>query len=76
MTEEGRLQDWIACGGQENGNFGFWTKQHQRPEETDKETEDRVNVEFQRCMLRKEYRYIGRCDSEYIKTRPLCGIVP
>lgn len=73
MTELERRQDWVVCGGQANGNFGFEVERHQLPGETGVDTETRVEHEFQRCMLRAGYHYTGNCTSEYMKSRPLCG---
>ena len=72
MTEEGRLKDWMACGGNERGTFSWKVKQ-QLPDETDDAARTRQNFAFQRCMIRSGYHYTGDCSSEYMKARPLCG---
>ena len=72
MTEEGRLKDWVACGGNERGTFSWKVKQ-QLPDETDDAARTRQNFAFQRCMIRSDYHYTGDCSSEYMKARLLCG---
>lgn len=73
MTEDDRLQAWLACGGQRNGNFGYSTKKHQIAGETNSETEQRVENEFQICMLRAGYDYTGNCSDPQMKVQPLCS---
>ena len=72
MTEEGRLKDWVACGGNERGTFSWKVKQ-QLPDETDDAARTRQNFAFQRCMIRSDYHYTGDCSSKYMRSRPLCG---
>ena len=72
MTEEGRLKDWVACGGNERGTFSWKVKQ-QLPDETDDAARTRQNFAFQRCMSRSGYHYTGDCSSKYMRSRPLCG---
>jgi len=72
MTEEGRLKDWVACGGNERGTFSWKVKQ-QLPDETDDAARTRQNFAFQRCMIRSGYHYTGDCSSKYMRSRPLCG---
>lgn len=72
-SEETRLKDWLACGGQPNGNFGVTAKNHLLPGETESAARTRLEFEFQRCMIRSGYRYTGDCSSDYMKARPLCG---
>jgi hypothetical protein len=72
MTEEDRKADWIACGGQANGNFGI-NRSKRLPDENQDAFQKRQEFEFQRCMLRAGYHYTGDCSSAYMKTRPLCG---
>jgi len=71
MTQERRMQDWVACGGQGNGNFSLDTKKR-LPGESSDAFRTRLEFEFQRCMIRSGYRYTGDCSSEYMKVRPLC----
>lgn len=71
-SEAMRLQDWQACGGDENGTFS-WDSRKTLPGETESAARTRLQFEFQRCMIRKGYRYSGDCTSDYMKTRPLCG---
>lgn len=72
-SDEKRRKDWLACGGQPNGNFGVTAKNHLLPGETESAARTRLESEFQRCMIRAGYRYTGDCSSDYMKARPLCG---
>ena len=72
MTEESRLNDWVACGGNNNGTFS-WKVKEQFPGESDEQSSRRQRDEFQRCIMRSGYHYTGNCSSEYMKARPLCG---
>ncbi|HMM55832.1 MAG TPA: hypothetical protein PKC23_12525 [Candidatus Desulfobacillus sp.] len=72
MTAESRVRDWVACGGQPNGNFGLDSRKR-LPGEEYSNYRTRLEFEFQRCMIRNGYRYTGNCSSEYMKARPLCG---
>lgn len=72
MTEQSRLEDWMACGGNENGTFSWKVKQ-QLPDETNEDARMRQEHAFERCMIRTDYQYVGDCSSEYMKSQPLCG---
>lgn len=72
MTEGSRLRDWVACGGQENGNFSLG-RNKRIPGESSDTFRTRLEHDFERCMLRNGYRYTGNCSSEYMKSQPLCG---
>jgi hypothetical protein len=72
MTVEQWREDWVACGGKEDGTFS-WDVRKKMPGESDDAARTRLNSEFQRCMLRRGYRYTGDCSSEYMKALPLCG---
>ena len=54
MTEESRLEVWIACGGNENGTFSWKVKQ-QLPNENDEDSRTRQDYTFQRCMISSGY---------------------
>jgi len=58
ITAEGKVQDWIICGGSRDGNYAA--------SESDFD-------QIQRCMLKKSYRYMGQCDNEIMKATPGCG---
>ena len=74
MTEEGRLKDWVACGGMKDGGFGYPLDPNARLSgESEQEFMTRLDHAFQRCMIRSDYHYTGNCSSEYMKARPLCG---
>ena len=72
MTEEGRLKDWMACGGSRDGGFGI-NIQDRLPGESRAASQERQKTDFQRCLLRAGYRYTGDCSSKYMRSRPLCG---
>lgn len=72
MTEEGRLRDWMGCGGQANGTYGY-RRSGRLPDESEKAFEIRQEHAFQRCMIRAGYRYTGSCSSDWAKSRPQCG---
>ncbi len=72
MTEESRLEDWIACGGFRNGGFGI-NMQDRLPSESQAESQNRQQTDFQRCILSAGYHYTGDCSSDWAKTRPACG---
>lgn len=72
MTEESRLNNWVACGGLPNGSFALDRKKR-LPEESSDIFRARLEHDFERCMLRTGYRYTGNCSSEYMKSQPLCG---
>lgn len=58
-TSEIRRQDSAACGGPPNESIQFGSnaiKADQRPEETDRQTEMRLNQEWHACMTEKGYR--------------------
>lgn len=72
MTKESRLNDWIVCGGHPDGGFRLDRNKRTTDESIDT-YQTRLEFEFQRCMIRSGYRYMGNCSSEYMKARPLCG---
>lgn len=72
MTEESKLRDWMACGGQGNGGFSLH-RNKRIPGESSDEFRDRLKHDFERCMIRSGYRYTGNCSSEYMQSQPLCG---
>lgn len=72
MTAEKRLEDWVACGGNKDGNFVL-DRRKMLPNEDPSAFRTKSEFHFQRCMIRGGYRYTGDCTSEYMKARPLCG---
>ncbi|WP_231409489.1 hypothetical protein [Ralstonia solanacearum] len=73
-TSEMRDRDSENCGGS-YGKYapGFSqekVKAAQRPGEKDNVTYSRLHHEWQRCMLKKGYRYTGEC---YSQSSPACG---
>lgn len=60
-TEEGRLKDWMECGGTSGGRYGLVALpngQRRTDEQASKES-SALFREIQRCMLKKNYQYIG-----------------
>jgi hypothetical protein len=72
MTEEGRFEDWLACGGDKNGSFSADVRKKLTNENIE-QTSRRQRDEFQRCLIRRGYRYTGKCSSPDMKAKPLCG---
>ncbi|HMM55779.1 MAG TPA: hypothetical protein PKC23_12260 [Candidatus Desulfobacillus sp.] len=72
MTAESRVRDWVACGGQPNGNFPLDSRK-QLPGEDEDTFSTRLNFDFQRCMIRSGYRYNGDCSRDHKKINPRCG---
>lgn len=72
MTVDGRLRDWVACGGDPDGGFSMHVNR-MLPGETNEQARTRQSFAHQRCMLRSGYRYTGNCSSADMKARPLCG---
>lgn len=73
-TSEMRDRDSEACGGG-YGRYapGFGeqkVKAAQRAGESDTVTYSRLHDEWQRCMLKKGYRFTGKC---YSQSSPGCG---
>jgi hypothetical protein len=77
MVTEERKQDWMECGGQSNGDWGpsvKKTNEEKRPDEKGTDAAyERLSNEFQRCILRRGYRYTGSCDSQVMRAKPACG---
>jgi hypothetical protein len=71
-TAEIRMEDWIACGGRKNGGFGFDTRSQMLSGEDYGTARNRLEVTFQRCLIRKGYRYEW-CDQELLKNKPICS---
>ena len=75
-TEE-KLTDWLACGGEANGEFipseemkNVWRK----PEDTTSiPSYHRANAHVQRCLLGKGLVWVGKCSLESKESRPACG---
>lgn len=71
-----RVADWVTCGGQPMGFYGYWPR---LPNETYEQSHFRQDVEFQRCLIRKGYRHInddpeaGICRHPEMKSMPVCG---
>jgi len=53
-----RAQDWIECGGSRDGNYAASVNDFDQ---------------IQRCMLKKSYHYMGKCDNEIMIATPGCG---
>lgn len=74
-TKEIQLKDWRECGGSSEGHYGlvdlpdgkFRTK-----EQIFRESKE-LFYNIQRCMMRKNYDYIGPClDTEISRAHPAC----
>lgn len=70
MTTIGRRQDWVECGGMNNGNYGI-----SPAVDTTKEIQaesQKKNNQLQICMLGKGYQYTRECKSDVSKNFPAC----
>ena len=72
MTEDRRLSDWLACGGDKDGDFS-WKSRKQLAGESNEQSSRRQRDDHQRCMIQRGYRYTGKCSDPDMKSRPLCG---
>lgn len=72
MNDESRLQNWVTCGGFKNGSFGI-NIQDKLPGESQVTSQNRQQMNFQRCMIRSGYSYKGNCSSDWAKTQAYCG---
>lgn len=76
MTIEGRRGDWVDCGGTSAGDFspyiGLLNKERRLGEKGIDAAYSRLDNELQRCMIKKGYRYTGKC-SEISRASPACG---
>jgi hypothetical protein len=59
VISEGKVHDWIACGGSRDGNYAASVSDFDQ---------------IQRCMLQKGYLYTGKCDNEIMKATPGCRV--
>lgn len=78
MTSEGRSQDSASCGGGSSDHAPEFhpnkIKAAQRPGETENATYTRLFHDWERCMIKKGYRYTGKCsDNEISRAKPACG---
>jgi len=69
---ETRLTDWQVCGGHKSGNFARDPKDSIEGEDI-LQANKRQSTKHQRCLIRKGYRYIGHCSTDYMKSMPACG---
>lgn len=65
-----RESDWIDCGGDIQGQITKFN--NIRDIKKYRELTQNLHIEVQRCMLKKDYRYIGDC-SESNAHWPACG---
>jgi hypothetical protein len=76
-TANEKMADWIACGGKPNGEFipsEEMKRVWRRPEDTTSiPSYHRADAHFQRCLMGRGLVWIGRCDSESMRTFPVCG---
>jgi len=69
---ETRLTDWQVCGGHLSGDFPRNPKDTVEGEDI-QQAYKRQSAEHQRCLIRKGYRYVGHCGTDYMKSMPACG---
>lgn len=77
LTREGRMQDSALCGGGYNERVVVNAQNENavpRSDEKYQQTDSRLFRQWQRCMIKKGYRYTGVCcDNEISRTLPACG---
>ncbi len=75
-TTEARLKDWMECGGTSGGRYGievFPDGESRTSKEIQRDSDD-LSRQTQRCMLKKNYQYIGECyDNKISRSLPACG---
>jgi len=62
--------DWQACGGQRSGNISA-DRRGATPQEDAELSREKLYA-AQRCMLGKEYHYIGSCEGDIPGRYPAC----
>ena len=72
MTEEGRLSDWLICGGDKDGTFS-WDTRKKQVNESNEQSRTRQSRAHERCLISHGYRYTGNCSSPAMRAEPLCG---
>lgn len=77
ITSDGKMQDSKSCGGSNRGP-DFSTEQlnavRQKGDKNDFAARGRLFHDWERCMLKKGYRYTGMCyDNEISRVSPACG---
>jgi hypothetical protein len=76
-TAETRMQSSADCGGGYSDRPGPSQKQIKEAKkngETEGQTYVRLFKEWERCMVKKGYRYTGECyDNEISRASPACG---
>lgn len=74
-SEQARLQDWVECGGDWGGGNGILSAANGGPR-TSEEIQAHSKASFdkiQRCMLKKQYEYIGPCyENDISRPQPGC----
>lgn len=79
MTTEGRGQDSADCGGGSSSDHAPSFSQKElktatRSGEKEHETYSRLHHDWQRCMIKKGYRFTGKCyDNEIGRASPACA---
>ncbi|MES2636444.1 MAG: hypothetical protein V4605_03900 [Pseudomonadota bacterium] len=66
------MTDWQACGGHLSGDVPRNPKDIVEGEDI-QQAYKRQSITHQRCLIRKGYRYIGLCSTDYWKAMPACG---
>ena len=71
-SAETRMADWQICGGQKSGDVPRNSNDIVEGEDI-QQAYKRQSAQHQRCLIRKGYRYIGPCSTDYWKSMPACG---
>ncbi len=75
-SEDVRVKDWMECGGTSSGRYGLVALPNgkRRTGEQIRQESDALFKEIQRCMLKKNYQFIGECyDNDVSRSLPACG---
>jgi len=77
MTADSRMQVSASCGGGLSDRPGPSQKQIEalkKEGESNGQTYTRLFTDWERCMVKNGYRYIGMCyDNEISRSSPACG---
>ncbi len=77
-TEEDRFQASEQCGGGRSPNSPYFSNSQieamRLPGESQNDAYSRRFNEFERCMKRQGYKFVGECyDNEISRSSPACG---
>ena len=65
MTKDGRLKDWVKCGGSDNGKYGYEIQSNQSSEDFFDNLHAHV-MQLNACMRNHGYIYLEEYDARYL----------